>query len=62
METLLATVGGGAAGAEQNTIWALVWTQPEPAGHARTHISFHLARCCWAGEPKDHWWRQMSVT
>lgn len=39
METLLATVGGGAAGAEQNTIWALVWTQPEPAGHAPTFAS-----------------------
>lgn len=39
METLLAAVGGGADGAEHNTIWALVWTPPEPAGHAATLTS-----------------------
>lgn len=39
METLLATVGGGADGAEQNTIWALVWTHAEAAGHAPTFAS-----------------------
>lgn len=35
METLLATVGGGADGVENNTIWALVWTRPEPAGQVQ---------------------------
>lgn len=38
METLLGAVSG-ADGAENKTIWALVWTRPEPAGHA-AHLHY----------------------
>lgn len=51
METLLATVDGGADGAEHNTIWALVWTQPEPAGHAPTFAS------TWQGVARQENWK-----